>query len=82
MAQRHGISPEIANDALADAQRVVIEPDYNSKSGRTVRVIGFSILAGDVITVIALEDAGTEYRVNGWPANEKDRRIYHEGGIT
>ncbi|MHB2022774.1 MAG: transposase [Mycobacteriales bacterium] len=82
MTQRHGIAPEVANDALGDVNRVVIDPDYNSTSGRSVRIIGFSTIAGDIITVIALEEEGTEYGVNGWVANEKDRRLYNEGSAS
>jgi hypothetical protein len=32
-----------------------------------------------VISVIVLENDGTEYGVNGWAANEKDRRLYAAG---
>ncbi len=58
----------------------MIDPDYNSTSGRSVRIIGFSVIAEEVITVIVLEDDGVEYGVNGWVANEKDCRLYNEGG--
>jgi hypothetical protein len=30
MEQRHGITPEVANDALGDVNRVVIDPNYNT----------------------------------------------------
>lgn len=50
-----------------------------STSGQGVRVIGYSIIADDIVTVIVLEHDGTEYGVNGWSANAKDRRIYNEG---
>jgi hypothetical protein len=62
------ITPEIANDALGDANRVVIDPDYNSTTGRSVRIIGFSVIADDIVTVIVLADEGFEYggeRVDG-----------------
>lgn len=72
MHRKHGITPAVADDALADANRIVIDPDYNSTSNRSVRIIGYSILADDIITVIALEHDGVEYGVNGWPANLKD----------
>ena len=61
-------------------QRVVVDPDYNSTTGRSVRIIGFSIIADDIVTVIVLEHEGSEYGVNGWVANEKDRRLYNQGG--
>ena len=78
MHANHGISVPVANDALADANRVVINPDYNSTSGRSVRIIGYSMLAGALVTVIVLSDDGVDYGVNGWLANEKDQRIYRE----
>lgn len=79
MQRKHGIAPAIAEEALEDPNRVVIDPDYNSESGRSVRIIGFSVTADDVITVIVLENDGTEYGVNGWTANDKDRRFYAAG---
>lgn len=78
MHRHHGIAPLDADDALADADRVVIEPDYNSESGRSVRIIGYSLRAGVTVIVLAADD-GVEYGVNGWLANEKDRRIYRDG---
>lgn len=80
MERQHGITPREANDALDDPHRVVIDPDYNSTSGRSVRIIGFSVLADDVITVIVLTNDGSAYGVNGWHANAKDRSIYNAGG--
>lgn len=79
MQSKHGITPAIADEALEDPNRVVIDPDYNSESGRSVRIIGFSVTADELITVIVLEHDGTEYGVNGWTANEKDRRFYAAG---
>lgn len=68
----------MADEALGDANRVVINPDYNSTTGRSVRVIGYSMLAADIVTVIVLASEGIEYGVNGWLANERDRRIYNQ----
>ena len=79
MKRKHGVTPAIADEALEDPNRVVIDPDYNSESGKSVRIIGFSVAADDVISVIVLENDGTEYGVNGWAANEKDRRLYAAG---
>ena len=50
----HGITPDVANEALGDPNRVVIDPDYNSG---TVRASGSSATRPsprDIITVIAL----------------------------
>ena len=74
---KHGLSPQGANEALADPNRVVIAPDYNSRSGRSVRIIGYSDSEDDIMTVIVLEHDGIEYGVNGWVANGKDRRLYY-----
>lgn len=82
MQANHGITPEVANEALEDPDRVVIAPDYNSRSGHSVRIIGFSTTADEVITVIAVVDDGVEYGANGWASNAKDRRIYNEGSYA
>lgn len=79
MESRHGISPAAAAEALTDPARVVLDPDYNSVSGRTVRIIGASASLGDLITVIVLRDDGVVHGVNGWRSNERDRRIYRGG---
>ena len=81
MHASHGISVQVANDALADPARVVIDPDYNSRTGRSVRIIGYSMLAQGIVTVIVLSDGGVDYGVNGWLANEKDQRIYREAEV-
>lgn len=78
MEVRHGIPPFIADDALRDPARVTVSPDYNSASGRSIRVIGYSVLADQLITVILLPDGDTVHGVYGWPANDRDRRIYRE----
>jgi len=35
---KHGLTPELANEAFADPNRLVIDPDPASVSGRTIRV--------------------------------------------
>ena len=59
----------------------MIDPDYNSTSGRSVRIIGFSKTADDLITVIVLRDDDVTYGVNAWRSNGRDRRIYQEGEL-
>ena len=78
MLHRHGIRPEWADEALSDPDAVVLDPDPGSKSGRSVRTIGWSFSAEKVITVITLEHEGTLYGVNGWEANRSDQRLYRE----
>lgn len=81
IVQRHDVVPAEANEALLDPERMVIEPDYNSASGRSVRIIGYSTTADDLITVIVLIDDGVTYGVNAWRSNARDRQIYREGEL-
>ncbi|WP_433578734.1 transposase [Nocardia brasiliensis] len=74
---KHGTTPEQAGEALSDPARLVIDPDPASKSGESVRIIGWSQSANRVLTVIVLEHEGTEYGVNCWPANDRDQSLYH-----
>jgi hypothetical protein len=55
---------------------VVINAGPASKSGRGVRIIGYSITAHAVLTAIVLNKEGTAYGVNAWKANPKDQRRY------
>jgi hypothetical protein len=75
---KRDLTPDQANEALADPVRVVINPDPASKSGRGVRIIGYSRTPQEVLTVIVLEDEGTVFGVNAWPASARDQRIYRE----
>lgn len=75
---RHDVTPSQANEALADPSRLVHRPDYNSKTGRTNRIIGYSHTAGAILAVIVLEKDNKLLGVNAWFANAKDRRNYRE----
>jgi hypothetical protein len=76
---KRNLTPTMANQALADPNRLVINPDPASNSGRSVRIIGYSITAQALLTVIVLEDRGTTHGVNAWRANDRDQRNYREG---
>lgn len=78
--RKHGVTSAQADEALADDNAVVFNPDYNSKSGESVRTIGESASFGDILTVITVEEDGVNYGVNAWKANERDRRYYEQGG--
>lgn len=78
MFDQHGVSAFLAAEATGDPDRVVIAPDYNSVSGHSVRIIGYAPSAGEVLSIIAMSLNGRDVGVNGWVANEKDRRIYQE----
>ncbi|MGI8612655.1 MAG: hypothetical protein ACR2KL_01700 [Nocardioidaceae bacterium] len=55
----------MANEALADPERLVIASDPASSSGRGVRTIGWSDSAMGILTTITLIDNGRLYDVNG-----------------
>lgn len=78
ISAKHGVSPAEANDALSDPLRLVIEPDPASKSGRSVRVSGYSQAVEAVITVIVLEYEGRIHGVNAWRSNTTDLRHYRQ----
>ena len=58
----------------------MIDPDYNSSGGSSIRVIGYSRLAAGIVTVIVLVDDGVVHGVNGWIANTRDQQLYREEG--
>lgn len=84
--QRHGIQAAWASEAVADDHAVWLAPDPASRSGHAVRVIGYSVSAGTVLTVILVAaDADPDEPPNGdwwggnaWPANQRDLGIYGE----
>lgn len=81
---RHGIDPDWADQAVDDVEAVWLQPDPASRSGRSVRVIGYSGLAGEIVTVVIVEPddedperpQGEWWGANAWIANERDRRLY------
>lgn len=81
IVRHHGVTTDQADKAMADSNAVVFDPDYNSKSGDSVRTIGDSPSFGDILTVITVEEDGVTYGVNAWKSNERDRRYYQQGGL-
>lgn len=75
---KHSLTPDLANEALRDPNRLVIDPDLASTSGRTVRVVGWSMTFGGLVTIIVLPDGGDVWGVNAWPSNSTDQRRYRE----
>ena len=56
---KHGLTPDIADEAWLDPDRLMIDPDPASISGRTIRVIGWSPTSAKLVTVIVLPDGDT-----------------------
>lgn len=85
--RRHRVRPEWANEAVRDGGAVRLRPDPAGLSGDTIRIIGYSAAAQDILTVILLPGdtdpqeraAGEWWGVNAWTASDRDRRLYVEG---
>ena len=81
---RHGVEPAWADEAVCDAHAVWLRPDPASHSGHSVRVIGYSVTAQAVLTVVLVDpDVDTSERPDGewwgsnaWVASQRDRRLY------
>lgn len=81
---RHAMEPRWADEAVRDRQAVWLVPDPASQSGRAVRVIGYSVGAGAVVTVILVDAAadqgerpdGDWWGSNAWLGNSRDRSLY------
>jgi hypothetical protein len=73
------VEPEWATEAATDPQRLVaIDPA--SRSGQTIRVVGWSSAADHLLTVIMLPKQqppdGRWWGVNAWASNRRDEREY------
>jgi hypothetical protein len=54
----------------------MLNPDPAQKGGRGIRIIGYSITADALISVIVLEHDGTVYGATAFKSNTTDHRIY------
>lgn len=79
MWARHGVTVAEANEALADVSRVVLDPDPASRSGASMRVIGWSHGRGQLLSVVLVRAEGALYGASGWRSNATDIRRYAEG---
>lgn len=81
---RHNVDPGWADEAVNDDHAVWLTPDPASRSGRSVRVIGYSTSAREVFTVILMaaeldeteQPVGDWWGANAWIASPRDRRFY------
>jgi hypothetical protein len=80
MWTNHKVTTAEADEAVTDIDAVWFEPDPHSKSGRSVRVIGYSHSRQAALTVILVRrDEGGYWGANGWESNSSDRRRYEKG---
>ena len=78
MRDRHGVEVAWANEAFQDPGALRIVPDPASRSGRSIRTIGYSPTAGCLLTVITVTEGDVIYGVNSWKSNDIDIRRYRE----
>jgi uncharacterized DUF497 family protein len=74
----HGVTIEQANEAYYDDNALVINPDYASTSGRSIRTIGYSAGFGGILTVITVPFEGAVYGATAFEADRRDRNHYEE----
>ena len=73
MWDNHKVAAAEADEAVGDIDAVWFDPDPSSRSGRSVRVIGYSHSRRAILTVILVHrDGDTYHGANGW---ESVRRI-------
>lgn len=80
MRSGHQVTVAEANEALADVDARLFDPDPKSKYGTSARVIGYSPNA--VAVLVHHEDKpGVWWGGNGWRANSTDRRACRKGAL-
>ncbi len=57
MWDAHQVTPEAATEAVNDPLAIWEDPDSRSRSGQSVRVVGYSLTERAVLTVILLPKA-------------------------
>lgn len=82
----HSVTPMLLTssrpglEAVNDPDRIVDEPDPQSVHANSVRLVGYSLSAVMVITVVALRDPqGVLHGASAWRTTGKPRRQYWEG---
>lgn len=76
---RHRVLPAWAQQAWDDPAALVADPDPASRSGRSVRVIGYSPGARAVLVLILVKGQHGLVAASAWRANASHRRRYLEG---
>jgi uncharacterized DUF497 family protein len=76
---KKGLTVEQADEALEDPERLVIDPDPRSVTADSVRIIGYSSTAQEVLTVVVVIHDGQVYGATAWRANKHELRLYRGG---
>jgi hypothetical protein len=73
------MAPEWTAEAMNDPEMLWLEPDPKSEGGLGIRIIGYSISARFVVTVIAYRRDGRLHGATAYKASGSDLRAYREG---
>jgi hypothetical protein len=73
------IQPEWTTEAVNDPEASWFEPDPKSECGLGIRIVGYSVSAGFVITVIAYRRAWRLRGATAYKASGSDLRAYRRG---
>jgi hypothetical protein len=76
---RHRILVQWAHEACRDPDRLTFDPDPAGRSGRSVRIVGYSILARSLLVVILVREGSRLFAATAWPANQRDWQMYRAG---
>ncbi len=76
MWERHGVTPDEAEEAIDDSDALLRCPDPASRSGKSDRYVGWSDTRGELLVVIVVRHEGRRYGGNAWPANDAYRKLY------
>lgn len=79
MWSRHRVLVQWAMEAAQDQRRITFDPDPASRSGSSIRFIGYSPQADAVLVVIAARFGGRLFAASAWRANDVQARKYREG---
>lgn len=76
--RRHRLLTEWVRQAVSDEDRLILDPDPASRSGLSLRIVGFSVAYGHPITVVAIRRRTHLEITSAWRSNPRDERIYRE----
>ncbi|GEK79713.1 hypothetical protein ABA31_10640 [Agrococcus baldri] len=82
MRERHGVTQEEADDALADPDVLCLSPDPSSRTGSSDRYIGRSRVRDEVLVVIVVRHGSGSFGASAWPANRAHREMYEGGTVS
>ncbi|MDA2987904.1 MAG: transposase [Actinomycetota bacterium] len=76
--QGHRILMDWVREACSDDDRVILDPDPASRSGQSLRIVGFSASFGHPVTVVGFRRRTHIEITSAWRSNPRDQRIYRE----